>query len=275
MLTKTLEDTKTYDPVAATLGTMAGKAMQYKLFNTLAADTKYGKAAQAAGGKIGAAAQKIPGLRALVGDGFGDAAGRVLADTGADFVLDTLPSLASDVSEGKSAGEVTGNAAKNLVGNVAMNALPEIGSAVLNGVKNSFSGAMLDEPLQEAAAVAGKNSSLDTRPDLPRADTPAAVDLEKNADAFLRDVNSADAVKSASDSATSSIATASQNTAQSLADAADAPGGAVRERFARIQTCQMPSSRILSPRPKSITSCPTPRRKPARMLYLQRGRGRP
>lgn len=231
MLTKTLEDTKTYDPVAATLGTMAGKAMQYKLFNTLAAGTKYGKAAQAAGGKIGAAAQKIPGLGALVGDGFGDAAGRVLADTGADLVLDTLPSLASDVSEGKSAGEIAGNAAKNLVGNVAMNALPEIGSAVLNGVKNSFSGAMLDEPLQEAAAVAGKNSSLDTRPDLPRADTPAAVDLEKNADAFLRYVNSADAVKSASDSATSSIATATQNAAQGLADsAADAPGGAVRER---------------------------------------------
>lgn len=201
MLTKTLEDTKTYDPVAATLGTMAGKAMQYNLFNTLAAGTKYGKAAQAAGGKIGAAAQKIPGLGALVGDGFGDAAGRVLADTGADLALDTLPSLASDVSEGKSAGEVAGNAAKNLVGNVVMNALPEIGGAVLNGVKNSFSGAMLDEPLQEAAAVAGKNSSLDTHPDLPRVDTPADVDLEKNADAFLRDVNSA-----------------------------DAPGGAVRER---------------------------------------------
>ena len=201
MLTKTLEDTKTYDPVAATLGTIAGKGMQYNLFNTLAAGTKYGKAAQAAGGKIGAAAQKIPGLGALVGDGFGDAAGRVLADTGADLALDTLPSLASDVSEGKSAGEVAGNAAKNLVGNVAMNALPEIGGAVLNGVKNSFSGAMLDEPLQEAAAVAGKNSSLDTHPDLPRVDTPAAVDLEKNADAFLRDVNSA-----------------------------DAPGGAVRER---------------------------------------------
>lgn len=231
MLTKTLEDTKTYDPVAATLGTMAGKAMQYKLFNTLAADTKYGKAAQAAGGKIGAAAQKIPGLRALVGDGFGDAAGRVLADTGADFVLDTLPSLASDVSEGKSAGEVTGNAAKNLVGNVAMNALPEIGSAVLNGVKNSFSGAMLDEPLQEAAAVVGKNSSPITRPDLPRADTPAAVDLEKNADAFLRDANSADAVKSVPDSTAANFTSTTKNAAQGLADsAADAPGGAVRER---------------------------------------------
>lgn len=154
MLTKTLEDTKTYDPVAATLGTMAGKAMQYKLFNTLAAGTKYGKAAQAAGGKIGAAAQKIPGLGALVGDGFGDAAGRVLADTGADFVLDTLPSLASDVSEGKSAGEVAGNAAKNLVGNVAMNALPEIGGAVFNRIKGAAGDAAQDAA--QAAAQATK-----------------------------------------------------------------------------------------------------------------------
>lgn len=153
MLTKTLENTKTYDPVAATLGTMAGKAMQYKLFNTLAAGTKYGKAAQAVGGKIGAAAQKIPGLGVLVGDGFGDAAGRVLADTGADFVLDTLPNLANDVSEGKSAGEVTGNAAKNLVGNVAMNALPEIGGAVFNRIKGAAGDAAQDALKQADSAA--------------------------------------------------------------------------------------------------------------------------
>ncbi len=153
MLSKTLEDTKTYDPVAATLGTMAGKAMQYKLFNTLAAGTKYGKAAQAAGGKIGAAAQKIPGLGALVGDGFGDAAGRVLADTGADLVLDTLPSLASDVSEGKSAGEVAGNAAKNLAENVAMNALPEIGGAVFNKIKGAAGDAAQDALKQADSAA--------------------------------------------------------------------------------------------------------------------------
>lgn len=154
MLTKTLEDTKTYDPVAATLGTMAGKAMQYKLFNTLAAGTKYGKAAQAAGGKIGAAAQKIPGFGVLVGDGFGDAVGRVLADTGADLALDTLPSLVNDVSEGKSAGEVAGNAAKNLVGNVAMNALPEIGGAVFNRIKGAAGDAAQDAA--QAAAQATK-----------------------------------------------------------------------------------------------------------------------
>lgn len=178
-------------------------------------------------------------------------------------------------------GRMAANTAKNLTENIVINALPEIGSAVLNGVKNSFSGAMLDEPLQEAAAVAGKNSSLDTRPDLPRADTPAAVDLEKNADAFLRDANSADAVKSVPDSTAANLTSTTQNAAQGLADsAADAPAGqcvsaVLQNLCAPTPTCQMPSSKILSPRPKSITSCPTPRRKPARMLYLQRGRERP
>lgn len=241
----TLDEYTEQDPLAAMGGAMAGKMAQYNAFNQLVDGTGYADAAQKAGGKLYDAAKKIPVLNRIVQPGFGEAAGRVLADTGADFVLDTYPSMMDDmdqfsadrqaaargenVDDPMTVGRMAANAAKNLAGNVAMNALPEIGSAVLNGVMNSFSGAMLDEPLQEAAAVAGK-SSMDTRPDLPRADTPAAVDLEKNADAFLRDVNSADAVKSASDSATSSIATASQNTAQSLADAADASGGAVRER---------------------------------------------
>lgn len=245
-LVPTLDKYTEQNPLAAMGGAMAGKMAQYNAFNQLVDGTGYADTAQKAGGKLYDAAKKIPVLNRIVQPGFGEAAGRVLADTGADFVLDTYPSMMDDmdkfsadrqaaargenVDDPMTVGRMAANAAKNLAGNVAMNALPEIGSAVLNGVKNSFSGAMLDEPLQEAAAVAGKNSSLDTRPDLPRADTPAAVDLEKNADAFLRDANSADAVKNAPDSATSSIATVSQNTAQSLADAADAPGGAVRER---------------------------------------------
>lgn len=239
----TLDEYTEQNPLAAMGGAIAGKMAQYNAFNQLVDGTGYADAAQKAGGKLYDAAKKIPVLNRIVQPGFGEAAGRVLADTGADFVLDTYPSMMDDmdqfsadrqaaargenVDDPMTVGRMAANAAKNLAGNVAMNALPEIGSAVLNGVKNSFSGAMLDEPLQEAAAVAGKN---DTRPDLPRTDTPAAVDLEKNADAFLRDANSADAVKNAPDSATSSIATVSQNTAQSLADAADAPGGAVRER---------------------------------------------
>lgn len=232
----TLDEYTEQDPLAAMGGAMAGKMAQYNAFNQLVDGTGYADAAQKAGGKLYDAAKKIPVLNRIVQPGFGEAAGRVLADTGADFVLDTYPSMMDDmdqfsadrqaaargenVDDPMTVGRMAANAAKNLAENIVINALPEIGSAVL-------SGAMLDEPLQEAAAVAGKN---DTRPDLPRTDTPAAVDLEKNADAFLRDANSADAVKNAPDSATSSIATVSQNTAQSLADAADAPGGAVRER---------------------------------------------
>lgn len=242
-LVPTLDKYTEQDPLAAMGGAMAGKMAQYNAFNQLVDGSGYADAAQKAGGKLYDAAKKIPVLNRIVQPGFGEAAGRVLADTGADFVLDTYPSMMDDmdkfsadrqaaargenVDNPMTVGRMAANAAKNLAGNVAINALPEIGSAVLNGVKNSFSGAMLDEPLQEAAAVAGKNSRLD----LPRADTPAAVDLEKNADAFLRDVNSADAVKSVPDSTAANFTSTTQNAAQGLADsAADAPGGAVRER---------------------------------------------
>lgn len=243
-LVPTLDKYTEQAPLAAMGGAMAGKMAQYNAFNQLVDGTGYADAAQKAGGKLYDAAKKIPVLNRIVQPGFGEASGRVLADTGADFVLDTYPSMMDDmdqfsadrqaaargenVDDPMTVGRMAANAAKNLAGNVAMNALPEIGSAVLNGVKSSFSGAMLDEPLQETAAVAGKS---DTRPDLPRADTPAAVDLEKNADAFLRDVNSADAVKSVPDSTATNFTSTPQNAAQGLADsAADAPGGAVRER---------------------------------------------
>lgn len=243
----TLDKYAEQDPLAAMGGAMAGKMAQYNAFNQLVDGTGYADAAQKAGGKLYDAAKKIPVLNRIVQPGFGEAAGRVLADTGADFVLDTYPAMMDDtdqfsadrqaaargenVDDPMTVGRMAANTAKNLAGNVAMNALPEIGSAVVNGVKNSFSGAMLDEPLQNAAAATGKNGSPDTLPDLPRADTPAAVDLEKNAGAFLQDANSADGVKSVSDSAATNFTSTPQNAAQGLADAAaDAPGGAVRER---------------------------------------------
>ena len=153
MLSKTLEDAKTYDPVAATLGTMAGKAMQYKLFNTAMAGTPLAQAMGKAGNAVVGQAQKIPVLGGILGAGAGDALGRILTDTTADLALDTLPSLASDVSEGKSAGEVAGNAAKNLAGNVAMNALPEIGGAVFNKIKGAAGDAAQDALKQADSAV--------------------------------------------------------------------------------------------------------------------------
>lgn len=247
-LVPTLDKYAEQDPLAAMGGAMAGKMAQYNAFNQLVDETGYADAAQKAGSKLYDAAKKIPVLNRIVQPGFGEAAGRVLADTGADFVLDAYPSTMDDmdqfsadrqaaargenVDDPMTVGRMAANAAKNLAGNVAMNALPEIGSAVVNGVKNSFSGAMLDESLQEAAAAAGKNSSLDTHPDLPRADATPAVDLEKNAEMFLRAPSdtSADTAKNASGSAAVNFTSTPQNTAQSLADAADAPGGAVRER---------------------------------------------
>lgn len=135
-LVPTLDKYTEQNPIAAMGGAMAGKMAQYNAFNQLVDGTGYADAAQKAGGKLYDAAKKIPVLNRIVQPGFGEAAGRVLADTGADFVLDTLPSLVNDVSEGKSAGEIAGNTAKNIAGNVAMNALPEIGGAVISGIKN-------------------------------------------------------------------------------------------------------------------------------------------
>lgn len=137
MLSKTLEDTKTYDPLAATAGTMVGKGMQYNLFNGAMAGTPLAQTMGKAGNAVVEQAQKIPVLGGILGAGAGDALGRILTDTTADLALDTLPSLVSDVSEGKSAGEVAGNTAKNIAGNIAMNALPEIGGAVFNRLKGT------------------------------------------------------------------------------------------------------------------------------------------
>lgn len=137
MLSKTLEDTKTYDPLAATAGTMVGKGMQYNLFNAAMAGTPLAQTMGKAGNAVVGQAQKIPVLGGMLGAGAGDALGRILTDTTADLALDTLPSFISDVSEGKSAGEVAGNTAKNIAGNVAMNALPEIGGAVFNRLKGT------------------------------------------------------------------------------------------------------------------------------------------
>ena len=152
VLSKTLDETKSYDPLAAFAGNMAGQSMKYKLFNTAVEGTKYADAAQKAGGKLYDAAKKIPVLQNIVQPGFGEAAGRVLADTGADLALDTLPTLADDLStyrdqqqaiangqtvdDALTPGRIAGNTAKNIAGNVAMNALPEIGGAVISGIKN-------------------------------------------------------------------------------------------------------------------------------------------
>lgn len=148
----TLDKYTEQDQLAAMAGSMAGKMAQYKYFNQLMAGTPYAAVSEKAGGKLYDAAKKIPVLQNIVQPGFGEAAGRVLADTGADLALDILPTLADDLStysaqqqatangqtvdDALTPGKIAGNTAKNIAGNVAMNALPEIGGAVMNDLKN-------------------------------------------------------------------------------------------------------------------------------------------
>ena len=166
-LLPTQDQYKAQDPLAALGGSVAGKAVQYNAFNALADGTKYADAAEKAGGKIYDAAKHVPGLSNVLQPGFGEAAGRVIADTGADLALDTLPTLVDELStydnqQGRikngervdnplTPGGIAADTAKNIAGNVVMNALPELGSAAINGIKNRFTAdAMLDQQAQTA-----------------------------------------------------------------------------------------------------------------------------
>lgn len=143
-LSNAIEGAKSYDPLAAAAGTLVGKGMQYKLFNTAMAGTPLAQTMGKAGNAVVGQAQKIPVLGDALGAGAGDALGRILTDTTADLALDTLPSLVNDVSDGKSVGEIAGNTAKNIASNVAMNALPEIGGALFNRLKGTAGDAAQD-----------------------------------------------------------------------------------------------------------------------------------
>lgn len=162
-LSNAIEGAKSYDPLAAVAGTLVGKGMQYKLFNTAMAGTPLAQAMGKAGNAVVGQAQKIPVLRDVLGAGAGDALGRILTDTTADLALDTLPSLVSDVSEGKSAGEIAGNTAKNIATNVAMNAVPEIGGALFHRLKGTAGDAAQDALKQADDAAQDVQSAAPAR----------------------------------------------------------------------------------------------------------------
>lgn len=162
-LSNAIEGAKSYDPLAAVAGTLVGKGMQYKLFNTAMAGTPLAQAMGKAGNAVVGQAQKIPVLRDVLGAGAGDALGRILTDTTADLALDTLPSLVSDVSEGKSAGEIAGNTAKNIATNVAMNAVPEIGGALFHRLKGTAGDAAQDALKQANDAAQDVQSAAPAR----------------------------------------------------------------------------------------------------------------
>jgi hypothetical protein len=179
MLSKTLEDTKTYDPLAATAGTLAGKSMQYSLFNTAMEGTPLAQMMGKAGNAVVGQAKKIPVLGNVLGAGAGDALGRILTDTTADLALDTLPTLADDLStystqqqaiangqtvdDALTPGKIAGNTAKNIAGNVAMNALPEIGGALFNRLKGTAGDVAQDALKQADDAVQDVQSAAPAR----------------------------------------------------------------------------------------------------------------
>lgn len=162
-LSNAIEGAKSYDPLAAAAGTLVGKGMQYKLFNTAMEGTPLAQAMGKAGKAVVGQAQKIPVLGDVLGAGAGDALGRILTDTTADLALDTLPSLVNDVSDGKSAGEIAGNTAKNIADNVAMNALPEIGGTLFNRLKGTAGDAAQDALKQADNAVQDVQSAAPAR----------------------------------------------------------------------------------------------------------------
>lgn len=198
MLSKTLEDTKTYDPLAATAGTLVGKGMQYNLFNTAMAGTPLAQTMGKAGNAVVGQAKKIPVLGDILGAGAGDALGRILTDTTADLALDTLPTLADDLStysaqqeaiangqtvdDAMTPGKIAGNTAKNIAENVAMNALPEIGGAVFNRLKGAAGDAAQDALKQADDAVQDVQSAAPARNIVhPEANGASREDLAEEA----------------------------------------------------------------------------------------------
>lgn len=164
---QTLENYQAQNRIAAGAGTMAGKAAQYNLFNNLMEGTPLAETMGKVGGKVAGAASKVPVLGRFATPAAGEALGRILTDQTADTALDTIPSLVNDlqtyddqqsrikngeqVDNPLTPGGIAADTAKNIAGNVVMNALPELGSAAINGIKNRFTAnAMLDQQAQTA-----------------------------------------------------------------------------------------------------------------------------
>ena len=178
-LSNAIEGAKSYDPLAAMAGTLVGKGMQYNLFNTAMKGTPLAQTMGKAGNAVVGQAQKIPVLGDVLGAGVGDALGRILTDTTADLALDTLPTLADDLStysaqqeaiangqtvdDALTPGKIAGSTAKNIAWNVAMNALPEIGGALFNRLKGTAGDAAQDALKQADNAVQDVQSAAPAR----------------------------------------------------------------------------------------------------------------
>lgn len=189
---ETLQGYQDQNKLAAAAGTMAGKSAQYATFNNLMAGTHLADTMGKVGGKVMGAASKIPGLERFATPAAGEALGRILTDQTADTALDTIPSFVNDlaaydeqqgrikngeqVDDAMTPGQIGLNVLGNVGQNFAMNALPEIGGAVVNGIKNSRTAqrmldeqaqALADGTLQNDAAMLLRSNDLTPTENLP------------------------------------------------------------------------------------------------------------
>lgn len=189
---ETLQGYRDQNKLAAAAGTMAGKIAQYATFNNLMAGTPLADTMGKVGGKVMGAASKIPALGRFATPAAGEALGRILTDQTADTALDTIPSLVNDlaaydeqqgrikngeqVDDAMTPGQIGLNVLGNVGQNFAMNALPEIGGAVVNGIKNSRTAqrmldeqaqALADGSLQNDAAMLLRSNNLTPTENLP------------------------------------------------------------------------------------------------------------
>ena len=189
---ETLQGYQDQNKLAAAAGTIAGKSAQYATFNNLMAGTPLADTMGKVGSKAMSAASKIPVLERFATPAAGEALGRILTGQTADTALDTIPSLVNDlaaydeqqgrikngeqVDDALTPGQIGLNVLGNVGQNFAMNALPEIGGAVVNGIKNGRTAqrmldeqaqALADGTLQNDAALLLRSNDLTPTENLP------------------------------------------------------------------------------------------------------------
>ena len=170
-----VQDARTQNPIGTLGGQIGGSLAGYALVAPAAAQIPaLQKAGTALAGTRGAKAlQQIP----VLGQAFGaEGIASMLAGQAADLVMDTAPSLARDVRDGKSAGQIAASTMKNLGVNAALNVvgeeIPYLWSAGRQALRGMRSGT---QNVAEAAARAAQNTSdaLDAAKALPSPTTAA------------------------------------------------------------------------------------------------------
>ena len=170
-----VQDARTQNPIGTLGGQIGGSLAGYALVAPAAAQIPaLQKAGTALAGTRGAKAlQQIP----VLGQAFGaEGIASMLAGQAADLVMDTAPSLARDVRDGKSAGQIFASTMKNLGVNAALNVvgeeIPYLWSAGRQALRGMRSGT---QNAAEAAARTAQNAAdaLDAAKALPSPATAA------------------------------------------------------------------------------------------------------